>query len=185
MGRRRRKRSAGPAPGGRPPRAPRADVGGPGDEAGASPAAAPTPPPRAAARRPPPPPTRRARLEDAPPAPWSPFPLVELTILFGIVLIVLGFVGVADRRALLLVCGFALVTLASLELSLREHFSGYRSHSALLAGAAAVIVDVPLFFWTRLAQEILLAVGVAVFAASFFALRAAFRRRTGGIGFRV
>ena len=58
----------------------------------------------------------------------------------------------------MLVCGFALVTLASLELSLREHFSGYRSHSALLAGAAAVIVDVPLFFWTRLAQEILLAV---------------------------
>lgn len=185
MGRRRRKRSAEPAPGGRPPLAPRADAGGPGDEAGASPAGAPTPPPRAAARRPPAPPTRRARLEDAPPAPWSPFPLVELTILFGIVLIVLGFVGVADRRALLLVCGFALVTLASLELSLREHFSGYRSHSALLAGAAAVIVDVPLFFWTRLAQEILLAVGVAVFAASFFALRAAFRRRTGGIGFRV
>lgn len=182
MGRRRRKRSAGPAPGGRPPRAPRADAGGPGGEAGASPPAVSAPPPRAAARRPP---ARRARLEDAPPAPWSPFPLVELTILFGIVLIVLGFIGVADRRALLLVCGFALVTLASLELSLREHFSGYRSHSALLAGAAAVIVDVPLFFWTRLAQEILLAVGVAVFAASFFALRAAFRRRTGGIGFRV
>ncbi|MEZ5122094.1 MAG: hypothetical protein R2736_11040 [Solirubrobacterales bacterium] len=49
-------------------------------------------------------PTRRARLEDAP-APGA-VPLVELTIL-GIVLIVLGFVGVADRRALLLVCGFA------------------------------------------------------------------------------
>jgi hypothetical protein len=150
---------------------------------GAQTAATP-PPPRPAPRKPPAPPTRRARLEDAPKAPWSPFPLVELTILLGIVLIVLGFVGVGDR-ALFLVCGFALVTLAALELSLREHFAGYRSHSTLLAGAAAVIVDVPLFFATSLPQEVLLGVGVAVFAASFYALRAAFRRRTGGIGFRA
>ncbi|UGS37989.1 hypothetical protein [Capillimicrobium parvum] len=136
-------------------------------------------------RRPPAPPTRRARLEDAPKAPWSPFPLVELTILFGIVLIVLGFAGVADRRALFLVCGFALVTLAALELSLREHFAGYRSHSTLLAGAAAVVVDVPLFFLTSLPQEVLLIVGVAVFGVAFYGLRSVFRRRTGGIGFRA
>ncbi len=142
-------------------------------------------PPAAAARRPPAPPTRRARLEDAPPAPWSPFPLVELTILIGIVLIVLGFVGVADRRVAFVVCGFALVTLASLELSLREHFAGYRSHSTLLAGAAAVIVDVPLYLFTDLPQEVLLGVGIATFAGCFLELRAAFRRRTGGIGFRT
>jgi hypothetical protein len=143
------------------------------------------PPSRPEPRRAPAPPTRRARLEDAPKAPWSPFPLVELTILLGIVLIALGFVGVADRRVLFLACGFALVTLAGLELSLREHFSGYRSHTTLLAGAAAIVVDIPLFFLTSLPQEVLLGLGIAVFAGAFAGLRAAFRRRTGGIGFRT
>lgn len=145
---------------------------------------APVPPPTAP-RRAPAPPARKARPQDAPKAPWSPFPLVELTILLGIVLIVLGLVGVGGRRGLFLVCGFALVTVAALELSLREHLAGYRSHSTLLAGAAAIAVDVPLFFLTRLPQEALLGVGVVVFGAAFAGLRAVFRRRTGGIGFRA
>jgi hypothetical protein len=144
--------------------------------------ATPPPLPRRAAV---PPPSRRARLADAPKAPWSPFPLVELTILFGIVLMVLGFFGVADRRGPWLICGFALVLLSGLELSLREHFAGYRSHSSLLAGAAALIVVLPLYFLVGLPQTLLLGVGAAVFAAVFVALRAAFRRRSGGIGFRV
>jgi hypothetical protein len=159
MGRRSRKRSDGPA-------------------------VAPVQPPPAP-RRAPAPPTRKARLQDAPQAPWSPFPLVELTILLGIVLIALGVFGVAERRALFLICGFALVGIASLELALREHFSGYRSHSTLLAGAAAVLADTPLFVLTGLPREALLGVGVAIFGAAFLALRAAFRRRTGGIGFRA
>src|SRR3954463_13515649 len=101
----------------------------------------------------PPPPTRRARIDEAPKAPWSPFPLVELCILLGLILVVWGFVGGGDRRGTLLGCGFALVSLAGLELAVREHFAGYRSHSTLLAGAVAVIVDVPLFFATDLPQE--------------------------------
>ena len=129
--------------------------------------------------------SRRARLEDAPKAPWSPFPLIELTILGGIVLIVLGLTGVASDRTAFAVCGFALVTVASLELSLREHFAGYRSHSTLLAASAAVASVIPLYFFTGLPQLALIAVGVGVFAVCFAALRAAFRRRTGGIGFRT
>src|SRR3954470_19713804 len=132
----------------------------------------------------PPPPTRRARMDEAPKAPWSPFPLVELCILLGLVLVVWGFVGGGDRRGLLLGCGFALVSLAGLELAIREHFAGFRSHSTLLAGAAAVAADVPLFF-TGLAQEVLLGVGVVVFAAAFALLRRAFRRKTGGVAFRA
>lgn len=147
---------------------------------------APRAPDRAPAARPPQPRgSRRARMDDAPQAPWSPFPLVELTILAGIVLIVLGFTGVGGDRVAFVACGFALVTVASLELSLREHFAGYRSHSTLLAAAAAILAVVPLFFFTALPQLVLLVVGVAVFAAGFAALRAAFRRRTGGIGFRL
>jgi uncharacterized integral membrane protein len=98
---------------------------------------------------------------------------------------VLGFFDVAGRRGPLLICGFALVTLSGLELSLREHFAGYRSHSSLLAGAAAVIVVLPLYLLVELPQPLLLGIGVAIFAALFLVLRSAFRRRSGGIGFRV
>jgi hypothetical protein len=129
--------------------------------------------------------SRRARLDDAPKAPWSPFPLVELCILIGLALIVWGFAGGGDRRGALLGCGFALVSLAALELSIREHFSGYRSHSTLLAGASAVVADVPLFFLTSLRQEALLGVGAVVFVLAFLALRRAFRKRTGGVAFRA
>jgi hypothetical protein len=131
------------------------------------------------------PPSYKARREDAPKAPWSPFPLVELCILAALVLLVAGVVAHGPARRALLACGIALACAAGLELSVREHFAGYRSHSALLAGAAAVAVAVPLYFLTGLPQVVLLAVGVLVYSLGFLALRRAFQARTGGIGFRV
>jgi hypothetical protein len=129
--------------------------------------------------------SHRAPMAEAPKAPWSPFPLVELSVLVAIVLIVLGFVADGPRRGALLACGIALASLAGLELAIREHFAGFRSHSALLAGAAAVVVVVPLFFLTGLPQVVLLAVGVLVYTLGFVALRRSFQARAGGIGFRV
>ncbi|HEU4977803.1 MAG TPA: hypothetical protein VFT42_02810 [Solirubrobacteraceae bacterium] len=130
-------------------------------------------------------PDRRARMAEAPKAPWSPFPLVELSILVGLVLIGIGIFGSASKRGLFIACGFALVSLSGLELSIREHFAGFRSHSSLLAGAAAVAVDVPLYFATKLPQEALLGVAVVVFGLVLHLLRQAFRRRAGGLGFRA
>jgi hypothetical protein len=127
----------------------------------------------------------RARLDEAPPAPWSPFPLVELCVLVGLVLIVVGFLSHGDRRPAALACGIALASLAGLELSVREHFAGYRSHSALLAGALAVAIDVALYFLSPVPQVGLLALGAVVFAGAFVALRRAFQARAGGIGFRA
>jgi hypothetical protein len=124
-------------------------------------------------------------MAEAPKAPWSPFPLVEVCVLIGIVLIVLGFLSDGPRRGVLLACGIALASLAGLELAIREHFAGFRSHTALLAGAAAVVVDVPLFFLTDMPQIGLLAVGAFVYTLAFVALRRAFQSRTDGIGFRV
>jgi hypothetical protein len=115
-------------------------------------------------------------MADAPKAPWSPFPLTELVVLLAMALIVGG---------VLLGCGFALVSLAGLELAFREHFAGYRSHSTLLAGAAAIVIDAPLFIWTDLPQIVLLAIGVGVFVLLLMRLRRAFRARSGGLGFRV
>ncbi len=130
-------------------------------------------------------PRRRPRLSEAPPAPWSPFPLVELCILAGLVLFVAGILTHGSRGRLLLGFGLTLVSIASLELSIREHFAGYRSHTTLLAGACAVALDAALFFLTKLPPEVLLAVGAAVFAVAFRTLRQAFSRRTGGMGFRA
>ena len=78
---------------------------------------------------------RRPRREDAPPAPWGKFPLVELCVLLALVLGVLGFVQGGRRGFVLLGCAMALGSLAGLELSIREHFAGYRSHTTVLAGA--------------------------------------------------
>jgi hypothetical protein len=124
-------------------------------------------------------------MSEAPKAPWSPFPLVELCVLLALVLIVVGLLSDGPRRGALLACGIALASLAGLELAIPEHFAGFRSHSALLAGAAAVVVVVPLFFLTGLPQIALLAVGAIVYTLGFVALRRAFQARTGGIGFHV
>jgi hypothetical protein len=170
MGRRTRKRASASVT---PPSAAR-QAGGKAGEA-AAPRARPAPAT----------PRRRARLDEAPKAPWAPFPLVELCILISFALIIAGFVTNGPKRQVLLGCGFALVTLSALELSIREHFSGYRSHSSLLAGVAAILANVPLFFWTKFPQEVLLVVAVIVFGIAFWLLRGAFQRRSGGLGFRA
>jgi hypothetical protein len=124
-------------------------------------------------------------MADAPKAPWSPFPLTELVVLFSMALIVAGVLTDGGRRGALLGCGFALVSLAGIELAVREHFAGYRSHSTLLAGACAIAVAAPLFLWTGLPQVLLLVAGAGVFALAFARLRRAFRARSGGLGFRA
>jgi hypothetical protein len=124
-------------------------------------------------------------MADAPKAPWSPFPLTELVVLLAMALIVGGVLTDGGRRGALLGCGFALVSLAGLELAVREHFAGYRSHSTLLAAASAIVVDAPLFLWTGLPQVALLAIGAGVFVLVLTRLRLAFRARSGGVGFRA
>jgi hypothetical protein len=127
----------------------------------------------------------RARPEEAPPAPWSPFPLVELVVLLALILIVWAFVAGGDKRGTLLACGVLLGCLAGLELSVREHFTGFRSHSAILAGACALLVCVPLAVFTPVPQEVILVTGVLTFGGALWAFRAAFRRRSGGLSFRA
>jgi hypothetical protein len=165
MGKRSRKRDAGGAIARRPPSKP----------AGTA----------APARRHAAPVDRRSRTSEAPPAPWSPFPLVELCILAGLVCIVVGFFAGGDRRGLLLVLGFALVSLSAIELSIREHFAGFRSHTTLLAAVIGLVPVVPLYIATSLPQIVLLITGVVVFFVAFGVLRAAFARRAGGLGFRA
>ena len=108
-------------------------------------------------------------------------------MLLAIVMFVLGFVVGGTRGGVLLTGALALGSLAGLELSIREHFAGYRSHTTLLAGVAAFVAVVVTFFALgkgTLARALLLPVAGLVFLASFWLLRQAFKRRSGGLGFR-
>src|SRR5256714_15132488 len=79
----------------------------------------------------------RPTIDERPPAPWGKFPLVELVVLAALILLPLSFVVGGARGRVMLTGALVLGSLAGLELSIREHFAGYRSHTALLAGAPA------------------------------------------------
>jgi hypothetical protein len=70
---------------------------------------------------------------ERPQAPWHPLPLSELLILVGAIGAVIGYTkGVSNGLAPLL-AGIAAVVIGTVEVSLREHLSGYRAHTVLLA----------------------------------------------------
>ena len=125
----------------------------------------------------------RTSYEDRPPAPWGSFPLVELCVLVGIVLLVGGFIVRGERGATMIVGGMALASLAGLELSIREHFAGFRSHTTLLAGAVG-FVALALTFWLSHDRLVMVLAGATVFLGAFLVLRQVFVRRSGGVGFR-
>jgi uncharacterized membrane protein YhiD involved in acid resistance len=83
----------------------------------------------------------------------------------------------------MLACATALGSLAGLELAIREHFAGFRSHTLVLAGAGAV-ATIAVLVLAGLPQPVALAAGIAVLVSAFVALRNAFRRRSGGLSFR-
>ena len=81
--------------------------------------------------------------------------------------------------------GLMLGSLAGLELSVREHFAGYRSHTVLIAGAAGVAVLAGLLALTEVSPLICLVAATAIFAGAAWLLAGAFRRRSGGALFRI
>jgi hypothetical protein len=90
---------------------------------------------------------QRPQIEDErPPAPWGSFPLVELVVLVALVMLVAGFFIKGTSGAVVLGTGLTLGALAGLELSIREHLGGYRSHTALLAAAAGIATMALLFY---------------------------------------
>jgi hypothetical protein len=129
-------------------------------------------------------PTPRRATAERPPAPWGHFPLSELVILLGLVLILWGAARGSGGEEML-AAGLVIASLGGGELALREHLGGYRSHSSLLAGVAAfVAVTVVALGLGPVKIWILLVVGVLVFAGTFYAMREIFKRRSGGLGFR-
>ncbi len=129
---------------------------------------------------------RRDREERAgdsrPPAPWGNFPLTQLAVLAGLVLI--G-IGLFRGDPALLLGGLLLGSLGGLELSLREHFAGFRSHTTLLAGVGAVAVALFGWFGAGLPFAVSLGLAAAAFAGLFYLLRRTFIRASGGLPYRI
>ena len=128
----------------------------------------------------------RTSIDDRPPPLWGSFPLTELVTFVGIVLMVWGFVsGPGDEGRSRIAAGLAVASLGGLELAVREHVTGYRSHTTMLAAATGILVIVALGLGAGVGLlPVLLAAGLLSFAASFFGLRELFRRRSGGLSFR-
>jgi hypothetical protein len=69
---------------------------------------------------------------ERPRAPWHPVPLAELLILVGMVAVAIGVARGESGKAILFI-GIGAVLIGTLDTTIREHLSGYRSHAALLA----------------------------------------------------
>jgi len=147
------------------------------------------PAPRAAVpQRPTAPPTttaiRRSRPRAraaAPQAPWGSFPLVELCALAAIVF---GVWGIVAHNGVLLLGAAGLGSVAGLEVALREHLGGYRSHTFVLSALCAVVTLTVLAF-ANADRTAMLAGAAAVLVAGLVGFRQLFKRRSGGVGLRV
>lgn len=103
-------------------------------------------------------------------------------MLAGIVMLVIGVVGKSPTA---IGVGVVLAGLGGLEVAVREHFAGYRSHTTLLAGTVFVLVVGGLFYLAGLILAVCLAAGAIAFLAAFLVLRRAFQKASGGLSFKV
>ena len=124
------------------------------------------------------------RAEQRPKPPWHPVPLIELSVLAGIVLIVVGVLNRTDPQGRLAIAlGVSLASLAGLDTAAREHFTGFRSHSSLLASMPTVITAI-LMGVIGVTVPVIFPAALLVFLIAFFFFRTSFKRRT-GVGFKV
>ncbi len=79
------------------------------------------------------------RYGERPRPPWHPLPLSELLILVGVVGVIVGFGRGISHGGPPLLAGIAAVAIGTLEVTLREHRSGFRSHTVMLAALPVVI----------------------------------------------
>jgi hypothetical protein len=97
-------------------------------------------------------------------------------ILIGSIAAVVGLIG---GGGIALLVGIVIVVLGVLEVTSREHFSGYRSHASLLSAVPAVVVAITVTSLFGVSQRSRGLVGGAIaaplFAAAFWFLRKRFQ----------
>jgi hypothetical protein len=104
---------------------------------------------------------------------------VELCVLAGIVLLVLGFIeSDSPHGRAMVIAGLCLGSLGGLDTAAREHFSGYRSHALVLSGLPTVAVAGVLYFLEVPWPVVVLGAAVTL-AVTLPALWRAYERRAG------
>jgi uncharacterized membrane-anchored protein len=117
---------------------------------------------------------------ERPQAPWHPLPLSELLILVGLIGAIVAWLrGPADNETLL-VAAIAAVAIGTVEVTLREHLSGFRSHTLMLSVIPAIVLHSAVVLVTlavsdrvpRWLQLALLPIDLALVVVCFKLLRA-------------
>jgi len=103
-------------------------------------------------------------------------------ILAGIVALAIGIFG---GNPTAIGVGVALAGLGGLEVAIREHFAGYRSHTTMLAGAAFVLTTGLVLYAADQILAVALAIGAVAFAIVFYLSRRAFQRASGGLSYKI
>jgi hypothetical protein len=118
---------------------------------------------------------------ERPQPPWHPWPLSEILIFVGAIGTLVGFAR-KEHGHPVLIAGLAAVIIGTLDFSIREHLSGYRAHTAMLAslptalwhgaGALALFaIGAPRVTWVLVP----VAIDIPLFWFLFRALRARFQ----------
>lgn len=108
-----------------------------------------------------------------PPSPFGGLPVSEIAIFLGLIAVIVGWL---DNGGAALIVGIVVCALGVIEVTGREHFSGYRSHTVLLAAIPAVAVEFGLGSTVAKGNRTLLVVPVVgVFALLFAVLRKRFQ----------
>ena len=166
----------------------RADQADPSGAAGSGSDAAPAPPGSGTSKKKP-----KSRLaaamermeqtaDERPQAPWGNFPLGPLSILAGLVLIV---IGVINTDPVLMTMGVGIGAVGGLELSIREHFTGFRSHTTLLAGIVFVATVWICFYVIQLVPWVCLVIGAALAVPALILFRKRFEKASGGLSYKI
>ncbi len=118
---------------------------------------------------------------ERPRPPWHPLPLSELLILAGAVALIIGMRRGISTGGSAMLAGIVAVALGTLEVSIREHRSGHRSHTIMLAALPVLIFHSGIILLLSLLVKVppllnlgLLAVDLALFVLLFRLLRSGF-----------
>ncbi len=125
---------------------------------------------------------------ERPRAPWHPLPLSELLILIGAIGTVIGLTrlghGGISSGGPALFTGIAAVLIGTIEVTLREHMSGYRSHTLILTllplivfHSAVILTAASLTTVPKLLNVVLLLLDAAIGTVLFKLLRARYLNR--------
>lgn len=137
----------------------------------------------------------RSTFGERPPAPWHPLPLSELLILAGAVAFVVAVSRLRhgpESGGPLLLAGILAVGLGTVEVAWREHSSGFRSHTLLLALLPVIVLHSTVVLGFALLSKPsqivnvgMFAVDIALFVVLFRLLRTRFldaRARAAALG---